>query len=123
MTTQELNIANALSTAKEVCSVSKSAFNSQQMSIDEQKILIAKYLGLITETDGLWYLDNTHELKYDEDWNWIISAYKQIKKIEFEKIGTTDRIGDILRGIFNADIYQSFSSIYEYVNQQTQAVC
>ena len=75
------------------------------MSIDEQKILIAKYLGLITETDGLWYLDNTHELKYDEDWNWIISAYKQIKKIEFEKIGTTDRIGDILRGIFNADIY------------------
>ena len=106
-----------------LCSVSKSAFNSQQMSIDEQKILIAKYLGLITETDGLWYLDNTHELKYDEGWNWIISAYKQIKKIEFEKIGTTDRIGDILRGIFNADIHQSFSSIYEYVNRQTQAVC
>ena len=75
------------------------------MSIDEQKILIAKYLGLITETDGLWYLDNTHELKYDEDWNWIISAYKQIKNIEFEKIGTTDRIGDILRGIFNTDIH------------------
>ena len=93
------------------------------MSIDEQKILIAKYLGLITEIDGLWYLDNTHELKYDEDWNWIISAYEQIKKIEFEKIGTTDRIGDILRGIFNADIHQSFSSIYEHVNRQTKAVC
>ena len=106
-----------------LCSVSKSAFNLQKMNIDEQKILIAKYLGLITETDRLWYLDNTHELKYDEDWNWIISAYKQIKKIEFEKIGTTDRIGDILRGIFNADIHQSFSSIYEYVNLQTQAVC
>lgn len=86
------------------------------MNTELKKIAIAKYVGLITKDQGHWYYENTGSLKYDDDWNWIMEAYKRIGEIEDER-AEEDRLnlGQITLGIISGCKQSSFDALYDFV--------
>ncbi len=90
------------------------------MNIEAKKIIIAKYLGLITADQGHWYYENTGSLKYDDDWNWIVEAYNQITAMEEAK-GPDERLNPktIALGIVTGDKSTAFDAIYEFIKSKS----